>query len=248
MSSRPPNPPQPPEGPLSPGPDVITAFRVQRNWMPRRLPSGRVEYAETLPSWRAVFLTREQYQREQEEQRLLNRDQEEQQQREEQQQASPAWVGAETPRVPTDSPQDEWMGRMRDEGSMREDDGADAHARTDMDHAAPSRAPTPFSGPFPAFDHENWAALNMLNDHPDIEQPAWPASASGTTDDGQQPPAGTAAETAGSPEAELDEDKRGRHKAKKQSRGADPPVEGRRKSSRKRTKTQRLVEEGGVSG
>lgn len=149
--------------------------------------------------------------------------------------------------MPIDTPQDERMGGMEDADSMREDDGGDTHASMDMDYATPSRPSTPFSGSFSDFDDDNpAAALEPLNDHPDIERPLLGASASGTTDDGQQPPpTGSAADMAENSEGELEEEQRGRPRAKKHSRAADSAEASRRKSSRKRTKTQRFVEQDG---
>lgn len=203
---------------------LIPTWRAIRDWQPRLLPSGRIEYADNGITWRLVDLTPEEHEQEMQHQEEEQVEQESRVWEEEQiEQESRAW-GAATPRAEPSA--DGWMGGVWEDGDTREDGDGDGDTTMEMGY----HAPTPFSG--------------FNNDDPGTEQPvSSPALASGATDDSQQPSGSTAAETAGSPEGNGDG--RGRRRARKPRRVIGPPVEGRRQSSRKRTKTKRMVEEGG---
>ncbi|MCJ1260767.1 hypothetical protein MMC22_000630 [Lobaria immixta] len=244
MSSDPPNPPQ------SPQTQAIPTWRARRHWQPNRLPSGRVEYADAGITWELVDLTPEEHEREMarqqcqlEEERDQQSQQEQLQEEQDQQgqgqgQERPAW-GVETPRVVSPSPADEWTGGLWDDGNAREDGDWPEHA-TGGD-VVPLRAPTPFSG----FDDSDTAAPQPENDDPGTEQVMSPTVALDATNNGEQLPAGTtgtAAEMAGSSEAEGEE--RGRQRAPRQRRVTAPPMEIPRRSRRRRIKTRRMIEGG----
>ncbi|MCJ1461724.1 hypothetical protein MMC07_000323 [Pseudocyphellaria aurata] len=191
---------------------LIPTWRAVRDWQPRLLPSGRIEYADNGIIWRLVDLTPEEHQQEMQYQEDEKLDQEPR-----------AW-GAATPQAEPSA--DGWTGDTWEDGDMHEDRDGDGDTRMEMGY----HAPTPFS--------------EFYNDDPGTEQPiSSPALASGATSDVQQPSASTAAEKAGSSEGNGDGN--GRRRARKPRRVIGPPVEGRRQSSRKRTKTKRMVEEGG---
>lgn len=235
MSNHSPDPPPTPHTHLdAQGNPLIHTWRAKRNWRPRKLSSGRVEYMEDTPSWEEVYLTPEENQKEMQHQREQNLQREQQDQGQDQEQ--PGWC------VPTpewEEPSgDAYMEGMWDDGNMRDDDDADVNSI--MKRTYPSRGPTPFSG----FDDDTTAAQQPQYHDPAREQPISPAEALGPTDNDQQPPAGASAEMAGSPEGEGGEEK-GRQGGRRKRRVIGPPVEGRRQSSRIRTKTNRMAEKGG---
>lgn len=219
MSSHPPNSSE----------ELIPTWCEKKIWPPLVL-GNRVKIGEAIISREIQYLTPEEHREE------IKR---QEQQAQGQGQGSQEW-GAATPGLVAESSADDWSGGMWDDGNMREDgedDGGDGDARMEMDYPTTLRAPTPFSG---FDDDDNTNAQQWQTDEHGTEQPVSPVSALGATHDSQQLSASTAADMTRSPEGDREE--RGR---RRQRRVIGPPVEGRRKSSRKRTKTKRMVEEGG---
>lgn len=239
MSSHPSTPPNPPDSPPVQGPELIPFWRMKRLWKPDLRPSGRVEYADAGVEWELVNLTREEYVEE------MQRQQHERPEP----QDPPAW-GSETPRPETPWPEtprppavpseNEWIGEMSDDEKVRDGGDEDGHAKRETDYV---RAPTPFSG----FDDADTAVQQTLEGDAGTEQAVSPPLALDATDDNQRTPAINATKIAGSSPSNSpgnDGEERG-GKGEHKQRRVSAPVEGVRKSSRKRTKTRRMVEEGG---